>query len=772
MTARTDHKISLGFTGGMVLFAIAALLAVTAMQRVLAHTVLATRSYAAREELRTLDVEYAEAKAAVRSYLLTSDPRYVALYRAELDTARRTYARLLANTRDSAQLARLRAVGPLLVAREQSLEGLRELGPEAVTRDSAAVRSNIRNGQRLSILLGEAIAAMTAAEQAKLDLHARAQYRSEHLLEVLLLVFAVVGGVVLWMMRRSVGRDMLARERAEVALRESEARFAGIISLAGDVIVTVDESQCIRLFNRGAERVFGYTANEALGKPLELLLPDDAAPRHAAMVRHFGAESEPSRRMGERRNVTGRRRNGEEFPADASISKLRTSDGWLYTVVLRDVTEERRITRDEHVLAEASRALADSLDYDTILETVAAVPVPDVGDWTLVDIVEEVDGAGRRLRRVASRHADPTIDAALRALESWQLTDDSPSRVLDVIRTGRAELVDVDEDWLEAHSDPEVFPAARAAGARSVIIVPLTVAHRVLGTISIARRADRPPLDETDLALGTEIAARAALAIENARNFRRAQLATAARDEVLNVVSHDLRNPLAAVAMTARTLLDRPDVAEAERTRLYHSALEAVEWMNRLVQDLLDSASIDAGRLSIDVEPQSVPALVDSVIDLFAARAANAGISLSVAVDPSTPLVAADPQRILQVLSNLVSNALKYTPAGGCVTVGSELHDGEVRIVVRDTGAGIAPEHIPRLFDRFWTLRGASRTPGTGLGLPIAKGIIAAHGGRLWVESAVGQGSAFWFSLPLAPRSVAMPATPVGPLVDEAAAAR
>jgi signal transduction histidine kinase len=153
-------------------------------------------------------------------------------------------------------------------------------------------------------------------------------------------------------------------------------------------------------------------------------------------------------------------------------------------------------------------------------------------------------------------------------------------------------------------------------------------------------------------------------------------------------------------------------------------------------------------------------------VEMFAVRAAAQRVTLTTELDPEVPLLQADRTRVLQLLANLVGNALKYTDAAGAVTLGAAPRGAEVLVWVRDTGAGIPSEHLPHLFERFWQLRGASRTRGTGLGLAIAHGIVAAHGGRIWVESTVGDGSTFWFTLPASvgvrvapalPRDVASP---------------
>jgi signal transduction histidine kinase len=168
-----------------------------------------------------------------------------------------------------------------------------------------------------------------------------------------------------------------------------------------------------------------------------------------------------------------------------------------------------------------------------------------------------------------------------------------------------------------------------------------------------------------------------------------------------------------------------------------------------LIRDLLDICAIDAGRLTIERAPQDPDKLVSETVETFASLASNASLQIGAHVRRPLPPVAADRGRIAQIFSNLVGNALKFTPAGGRIVIGAEHCDGEVRFSVKDTGPGIPPEDVPHLFDLYWQARSADRR-GVGMGLHIAKRIVEAHGGRIWVESARGVGSTFFFTVPLA----------------------
>jgi signal transduction histidine kinase len=225
-----------------------------------------------------------------------------------------------------------------------------------------------------------------------------------------------------------------------------------------------------------------------------------------------------------------------------------------------------------------------------------------------------------------------------------------------------------------------------------------------------------------------------------------AERALRLRDEVLAVVAHDLRNPLGRISMAA-SLLAEESLGPDRRVEILGVLRRSAEGMSRLVGDLLDVASIEAGRLAIERRPMDVGALVVDVHEMFRPTAARRGVRLERAVADALPLVAADRGRLLQVLGNLLDNALRLTPGEGLVVVSAEHAPDAVRLSVSDTGPGIAPEEAPHLFDRFWQGR-PGRRGGAGLGLAIARGIVEAHRGRIWVESTPGEGSTFHILLP------------------------
>ena len=266
----------------------------------------------------------------------------------------------------------------------------------------------------------------------------------------------------------------------------------------------------------------------------------------------------------------------------------------------------------------------------------------------------------------------------------------------------------------------------------------------LLGSSSLTRTFGRG-----DLRVAEALAERGAMAIENARLYRSAVAAIQLRDQVLGVVAHDLRNPLSAILMQTPALVNRGLQLERRSLEPLQVINRAATRMNRLIQDLLDVTRMEAGRLTIEQARLSASALIAEAVDTQRPLAKSSSIELRVNVDPAVPDVWGDWNRLFQVFENLIGNAIKFTQPGGRVTAGATSKDGEVVFRVADTGAGIPPQHLPHVFDRFWQATRTGRE-GAGLGLPITRGIVEAHGGRIWVESTVGRGSTFFFTIPKA----------------------
>jgi len=535
------------------------------------------------------------------------------------------------------------------------------------------------------------------------------------------------------------------RWRSDEELRASEAKFAGILAIAADAIITIDDAHRIIHFNRGAEEIFGYAADEAIGQPLSILLPERFRRTHDAQIRAFGESSEPARRMGHRRAVAGRRKNGDEFPAEASISKLDLPTGErIYTVVLRDITERKWVEDADRFLTDSGTRLSRSLQREAVLDAIGDLALPMLGDACVIDVVEDTT-----IRRVARAVDEERHRLMMRLAAEFPRTWDSPSPVVDVLRRGRPELVEgIDDDWLSRTEEyAEAIALWQEVGARSLYIVPLVVGDRTIASLTLVDVKSGNRFTPEMRTLAQRFALAAALALENARLYAAAQRATSARDEVLAVVSHDLRNPISAIAMCARILREAPPTDVAERDRMLTAITEATVWMQGMIRDLLDVSAIEAGRLSVDRQPAALGSIISTAVDMVRGEIEQRSIRLSVDIPAALRTVNVDASRVVQVITNLLGNAIKFTDAGGTVVVRAVNEPASVVVSVEDSGIGIEPEALTRIFDRFWQARPTPRR-GSGLGLAIARGILEAHGGRIWVESEVGRGSVFSFSLP------------------------
>ncbi|MBI3791258.1 MAG: PAS domain-containing sensor histidine kinase [Gemmatimonadetes bacterium] len=364
----------------------------------------------------------------------------------------------------------------------------------------------------------------------------------------------------------------------------SDALLAQIINAASDAIICVDQRQQITFFNDGAAHIFGYDAPEVIGEKLDRLIPARFHAAHRSHVRNFAHSPVPARRMAERSRVTGLRKDGSEFAAEASISKVMSDNGPLYAVILRDVSDERAAAHsNERLLVEMQRAVR-------------------------------------------------------------------------------------------------------------------------------------------------------------------------ARDDLLGLVSHDLRNPVNAVRMLAGAILRSAAEGEALPPHVAEHASvmqQAASQMDALIQDLLDVTRIEAGRLLMAPQPMASALLVAGALETMRPIAESRGLRLSSKVEPGTPPVMADPDRITQVFSNLIGNALRFSPDGEEVWIEAHVAAPLVTFSVHDRGAGITPEELPFVFDRFWQAKRTNRS-GAGLGLSICRGIVHALGGQIWIVSDVGKGTVVSFTLPMA----------------------
>jgi signal transduction histidine kinase len=447
--------------------------------------------------------------------------------------------------------------------------------------------------------------------------------------------------------------------------------------------------------------------------------------------------------------------------AERHAAELRSAN-----VALERHMEEVQTISDQ--LSESNEALEDAL-VEAERTAVRASALQDVTAAlsmarTTPDIATAVLTRGMRAMQASRGHLVLVDNGRItQVIGSVGWSDDAELKLAYSRGDEKLPLVEAVRErrpvWLRSNAEYNAcFSAFTTTGATNDtdahLALPLIHAGEVVGGLGFDF-AFCPAIQTTDELFTSLLAQATADALQRARSYdeerearRHAELLSRAREDVLGVVAHDLRNPLNLVAMTTQLLME-PDLAPERRASTFAINARAVQRMNRLIGDLLDVVRMEAGHLSLDVGPTDITRVLAETMEAFQPRAAEQGISLVLSPEPPNAVVQADEERVLQLIDNLVGNALKFTPPGGRVSVGGFIDANELRVSVADTGPGIPEEQRARLFDRFWQARGADRR-GLGLGLPIAKGIAEAHGGRLWVESTVGSGTTFHFAMPLA----------------------
>jgi PAS domain S-box-containing protein len=413
----------------------------------------------------------------------------------------------------------------------------------------------------------------------------------------------------------------------------------------------------------------------------------------------------------------------------------------------RRETELRRREAEQRMLADVGGALS-TLDYDRALASVTRVAVESLADFAVMFVVEE----GGSVQRVAASSRD-TNHAWMPDLMLSEPSVPRPAHpVWEVIATRRPTITTVEPAQYEHIAEsPEHLHALRAAAPTSTLLVPMLAGDACLGALGLAS-ASRA-FDQRDVRLAEEVGRRCALFVENARLHDLQRRAIRTRGEVVGIVAHDLRNPLHSIVLNSRILEHQgadPESVDAIR----RSAMR----MDRIIQDLLDVSRFEAGTFELEGTRLRAADLVKEAVKAHRNAVGARGLELRLDVIDELPTVWADKARVTQVFENLISNAMRFTMSG-VITVGAKTSDANVTFWVADTGEGIDPENLPRLFDPFWQAR-QDRHEGAGLGLSIVRTIVEAHGGRVWATSQPSAGSTFFFTLPTATAPGGIPTPP------------
>ena len=382
---------------------------------------------------------------------------------------------------------------------------------------------------------------------------------------------------------------------------------------------------------------------------------------------------------------------------------------------------------------------ANSVDEVTTVVLTKGLAVVEAARAVLISV------EGDRLRLLGTRGMSPTLVAQL-----GDLTRDTEVPVVQALRIGKMISIESAAEFREKYS-AVIQGFEELADMQTYLATPLVHAGETVGSIALHFK-EAAAVGASDRTFTLLLAQAAATALHRARTYdaelekrKHAELVAQAREDVLGVVAHDLRNPLNLIQMTVELLIDE-ELPVPRRKEMLDIALRGAKTMNRLIDDLLDSVRMQAGRLSLDVEEVSVGTIMRQAEETFRPLAERRHVHFETTVHDG-PIVRADPARVSQIVGNLVGNAIKFTPEKGSVKLRATPQDKNVVFQVVDDGPGIPPDSMSHLFDTFWQARKSDRR-GVGLGLAIAKGLVEAHGGKIWVESTIDHGSTFSFSLP------------------------
>ena len=548
--------------------------------------------------------------------------------------------------------------------------------------------------------------------------------------------------------------DIQERQQSE----QVRALLASIVESSEDAIVSKTLEGKILTWNAGAEKLFGYTAAEAVGQPITMLIPPElldteqdilARLRRGERIEHF--ETERIKKSGQRIDIS------------LSISPMRDSTGRIIgaSKVARDISARKQseaaldLAKNEMVaqLADLRRLQAMSVQLSTTLElkpilqetlrTATAMEGTDLGFLSLCDEEE------RHLRIGASVGFAPEI---LSALDSIAAGSGACGRAMQM--RGRVIIEDIETDAAFApHRE-----IARAAGVRAIHSTPLvTRAGKLVGVLSTHFRKPHRPSDR-EMHLIDLCARQAVDFIENAQLYTRLREADRRKDEFLAILAHELRNPLAPLSNSLNLLKITGDSSPAAK-QVYEIMERQVGHMVRLVDDLLEVSRITRGKIELRKESVNLATVISSAVETSRPLIEAAQHRLVVELPDETIGLEADPVRLTQVISNLLNNAAKYTDAGGTIWLNARRDGNEAVVSVRDTGVGIPPEMLRRVFDMFAQVDGGldRAQGGLGIGLTLAKSLVQMHGGRIEARSGgIGHGSEFVVRLPVA-ASVAVP---------------
>lgn len=556
------------------------------------------------------------------------------------------------------------------------------------------------------------------------------------------LVFPIPEGVGI------LARDITKRKQAE----EDQARLAAIVTSSDDAIISKDLTSKIISWNEGAEKIFGYHADEMIGKSIRTIIPSKLQKEEDIII----AKLKKGQRIEHFRTIR-MTKDGRKIAVSLMISPIKDAKGKVIgaSQIAQDITAIKHYEDNLRFLAASSKELNKSLEYEKTLNNIAKLAVPDIADWCSIDMLNPLG----YLEQVALAHKDPE-----KIKWAKELRKKSPPRmdvaigIPHVLRTGKPEFLPyIDEKLLMQNTQNETErELIKKLQLSSIIIVPIFRQRKPVGAITFVTTESRRKYTQNDLSIAQEVGHRASLAIENSLLYKATQKELIERkklekqkDEFIAVASHELKTPVTSIKSFAQLLHYRMK----KEGRLHDAELlgkldAQIDKLTSLIGDLLDVTKIEGGRLMFTETAFDFDELIDEIIEEMQRTTDRHAL---IRVGKAGKTVVGDRERLGQVLTNLISNAIKYSPSAEKILIHTTQDKKNIKVCVQDFGVGILRDKLDKVFDRFFRVSGPNQEtfPGLGLGLYISNEIVKRWKGKIWVESIEGKGSTFCFTFPI-----------------------
>lgn len=561
--------------------------------------------------------------------------------------------------------------------------------------------------------------------------------------------------------------DYIERRATAQALRESEEKYRIVSDTSPDAIFTIDEKSTILFCNPGVERLFGYPPAELIGKRLEVIIPERLREAHRRGIeRYIRTHKRAIPWSGV--ELVGLHRDGHEFPVEISFGESKGDSRTIFTGFARDITERKRAAEElKRLLAQEKEARGEAESARSQLQRRADEEASFrhlasalTGAVEMTEVLHEITNRATQVTRADGVYVERIIGpqgqvevvaCAGRGTPARGLRVSYPGSMTEEILRGREPVILADMKTFGKAMAPYL---ADTCPNCEVLVTPLIAEEEPVGALVLLNsRTSGRVFRDSDVVrartLGdlTSLALRRVRLMEQEREAKvKAEAAVRVRDETLGIVSHDLRNPLTKIALSADLLAgapadDRHDLIETIRT--------AARQMQRLIQDLLDVARLESGRFSVDMKVTEAEPLVRHACDSNQPIAEQKRQTINCHIEGELGNICADRDRILQVFSNLVGNAMKFAPERGTIAIAARTEGKDVLFQVRDNGPGIPEADLENLFRAYWQAKKTAHM-GAGLGLAIVRGIVEAHGGSVRAGNADGGGAVFSFTIPRA----------------------